>query len=721
MEPLQAGDPARVGSYRLLGRLGAGGMGVVYLGRSRSGRRVAVKVIRAEHVRNAEYRARFRREVGAARKVTGTFTAPVLDADPDAAEPWLATAYLPGLTLREAVASCGPLPPDAVRALAAGLAEALAAVHQAGLVHRDLKPGNVMLTAGGPRVIDFGVARPQDDGAAVTRVGTLLGTPGFMSPEQVSGGEVGPAGDIFTLGAVLAYAATGAEPFGDGLMHSRLYRVMNVRADLDGIADGWLRDLVTDCLRREPERRPSAAGVVERLGGVGELSLHGTGWLPADVAEEIDRRTAEPRRPPGPPGAAEPDAVIMDLATLDPEAPAGPVATVDPAAPGTEPGKAPAARNPLGRRRALAAGSVLAAGGLGIVLWDRGRAPDAGRAPERGRALSAGRAASSAPAGPPPRPVPRWKTKVSDYYPNLLAAGGVVLAKSDEDIIRALDPRTGRVLWKRPALSLSSAVGDVAYLITPNGWDLTAVRAASGKTLWTHDSPLGSLPGVGPAVTGPVACVGDYNRKRVTALGVRDGRVRWTAGVNAEDGIAAGDGMVVAMESKVIGLDAENGRTKWTHAVVEPRHPHFGDGLFFVADRYSTLHALRADDGRLAWRRPGTGQAFLLQIGGGMLYSDAGGGHILALKTATGEVVWTRRLGYGEGGDYGRDNALGLYGGTLYVGCTDRNVYALDAASGRVLWSHGADMTLKSGPLGIGGLAFVATRDGHVHALGGVS
>ncbi|MFB4319817.1 serine/threonine-protein kinase [Actinomadura sp. 21ATH] len=685
MEALRAGDPDRIGPYRVLARLGAGGMGVVYLGRSRGGRTVAVKVIRTGFGDDARYRARFRREVDAARKVTGAFTAPVLDADPDAAEPWLATAYLPGPTLREAIGAHGPMPPDAVRALGAGLAEALVAVHGAGVVHRDLKPANVLLTAGGPRVIDFGIARPED-ATAITRAGAPIGTPGFMSPEQVTGEEVGPPSDVFTLGAVLAYAASGREPFGRGPARSRLYRVMTVQADLDGLdgLDGAghaeLRDLIGACLRRAPGERPSAAEVLDRLGGTGDLSLQGTAWLPPPVAADVDRRTALP---------------VPDMAGAEPPDAAGPHAP------------APARRIP---RRAVIAGiggGALAVAAGGAIVRGVGRGPGASpESPESPRAS----------ATPPPRAVARWKVKVGDYYPDLYAAAGVLLARTDDETFHALDPRTGEVLWKRRAAGMSTVAGDMAYLVDED-LDLHAVRPASGKARWTFSAPFGNFPMPGPAVTGRVACIGNYRKKQVRALGLDDGRLRWTADAAAEEGIAAGDGVVAAIGTKVTGLDAGTGREKWTYEIDQGRHPRFAHGLFLVADRSSTVHAIRAADGRPAWRRPGGGQGFLLQAGGGLVFSDAGGGHLLALRAATGEVAWTRRLGTGEGSDYGRGNALGLSGGTLYVGCTDRNVYALDAATGRILWTYGADMTLTSGPVGIGGLAFTATRDGHVHAL----
>ena len=227
------------------------------------------------------------------------FTAPVLDADASGAQPWLATVYLPGLSLWDAVETYGGLPPTAVRALAAGLAEALAGIHRAGVVHRDLKPGNVILTADGPRVIDFGIARPED-ATTITHAGVPVGTPGFMSPEQAEGERTGPAGDVFALGATLAYAASGAEPFGSGPAQSRAYRVMAGQADLGAIAEPWLRELISACLRADPRGRPSAAGVLDGLGPAGqaEPSLRSTRWLPPEIAEEIDRRTAEVRRTP---------------------------------------------------------------------------------------------------------------------------------------------------------------------------------------------------------------------------------------------------------------------------------------------------------------------------------------------------------------------------------------------------------------------------------------
>jgi hypothetical protein len=254
---LRPGDPELIGPYRLRGRLGAGGMGRVYLGLSPGGRAVAVKVIRAELAQDPEFRARFRREVAVARTVSGLYTAPVLDADTDSPEPWLATAYVPGPSLADAVTRHGPLPAASVLMLAAGLAEALSAIHGAGIVHRDLKPANVLLAADGPRLIDFGISRAAE-ASALTHTGLVVGSPGFMSPEQAEGREVGPASDVFSLGAVLAFAATGQGPFGSGSTPALVYRVVHNRPDLDLVPAG-IRPVVERCLAKDPGLRPTAA------------------------------------------------------------------------------------------------------------------------------------------------------------------------------------------------------------------------------------------------------------------------------------------------------------------------------------------------------------------------------------------------------------------------------------------------------------------------------
>ncbi|SEO88908.1 Serine/threonine protein kinase [Actinacidiphila rubida] len=307
MDELRADDPRWIGTYRLLGRLGTGGMGRVYLARSERGRTVAVKLVRAELAEQEEFRTRFRREVRAARRVGGRWTAPVLDADTEAEIPWVATGYVAGPSLQQVVArDHGPLPEPSVRVLASGLAHALADIHAAGLVHRDLKPSNVMITIDGPRVIDFGIARAletvADDGegtegteGAVTYTGAMVGSPAFMSPEQVRGDRiVTPACDIFCLGSVLAFAATGLQPFGAASsgVHAQMFRIVQEPPDLDAVPDG-LRDLVAACLVKDPQERPSLAEVQERIGAGGAVDATGPAgepWLPGAIVAQLGRQ-----------------------------------------------------------------------------------------------------------------------------------------------------------------------------------------------------------------------------------------------------------------------------------------------------------------------------------------------------------------------------------------------------------------------------------------------
>ncbi|MGW3985462.1 serine/threonine-protein kinase [Streptomyces sp. NPDC004830] len=295
MEKLGGADPQRIGAYRLLARLGAGGMGHVYLARSERGRTVAVKLVREELAAQEEFRERFRQEVRSARRVGGYWTAPVLDADTEAAVPWVATGYVAGPSLQQVVGhDHGALPERSVRILAAGLAHALEDIHAAGIVHRDLKPSNVLVTIDGPRVIDFGIARALEtvtDGG-LTRTGALVGSPGFMAPEQVRGDRITPACDVFCLGSVLAYAATGALPFGtaNSGVHALMFRIAQEEPDLEGVPEG-IADLVRDCLRKDPAARPTLDQVLERT-GADDTVADGRAldpWLPSALVAQLGR------------------------------------------------------------------------------------------------------------------------------------------------------------------------------------------------------------------------------------------------------------------------------------------------------------------------------------------------------------------------------------------------------------------------------------------------
>ncbi|MCR8946195.1 bifunctional serine/threonine-protein kinase/ABC transporter substrate-binding protein [Streptomyces sp. OUCMDZ-4982] len=454
-ERLRPSDPARIGGHRLLGRLGAGGMGTVYLGRTDAGALAAVKVILPEYAGDEEFRTRFRREAEAARRVDSPWAVRVTGADTESETPWLATEFVPGPTLPEVVARYGPLPARSVKVLGRLLARALAAVHAAGLAHRDVKPGNVLLAADGPRLIDFGIARAAD-ATALTATGLVVGTPGFLPPEQApgSGADAGPAGDVFSLGALLAYAATGRPPFGSGAVDALLYRTVHDAPDLDGVDDPALRALLTECLAKDPAARPSAADLDTRITEDVPAGGASASWLPEDVVRTIAERSAAMLALP------DIDATVGDAAASDTP----------------EPRTAPARRRFL----AFAAGGAvvaLGAGGLAAArLWGDG-------ADGRSGATTAGR---------------RWVIGVhADLTGDQKAAGraqerGVRLAvdrfnsRKDKPFtltVKALDDRGDPARAERVAEEFARDP-DVLAVIGPTG------DAATGAALPAYDEAV---------------------------------------------------------------------------------------------------------------------------------------------------------------------------------------------------------------------------------------
>ncbi|MFF4427895.1 protein kinase [Streptomyces sp. NPDC001513] len=379
MKPLETGDPTSLGEgrYRLVGRLGQGGMGVVYLGRSQSGRAVAVKVVRPELSTEPGFKRRFADEVAAARRVGGFHTAPVVDADPDGEPAWLVTAFVPGPTLQAVLARVGSLPLDTLTVLAAGLAEALEAIHRAGVIHRDLKPANIIVAEDGPRVIDFGIARALD-GTALTQTGLQVGTPGFLAPEQLTGGgAVTPAVDMFALGVVLTQAAGGA-PFGDGPSAARHFKVVYEEPDLTAVP-GDLREAIGACLSKDPAARPTPAAFLATL-----TVRHpdGGSWLPEAATQLLPppEPAVRPTVPDGPSDTAqdlaEPDAVppvVAEPRTEQPRTVTGPAARLSPTpTPATAPAQVPqAVAEKPGRRRTVVVAAVLVASlaVVGLYAW----------------------------------------------------------------------------------------------------------------------------------------------------------------------------------------------------------------------------------------------------------------------------------------------------------------------------------------------------------------
>ncbi|WP_236719065.1 serine/threonine-protein kinase [Wenjunlia vitaminophila] len=432
MMRLRREDPRVVGSFRLHRRLGTGGMGVVYLGSDRRGQRVALKLIRSELAEDPEFRTRFAREVSAASRIRGGCTARLVAADIAADRPWLATQYVPGPSLYDKVNDQGPLAAAEVAAIGAALAEGLIAVHEAGVVHRDLKPSNILLSPKGPRIIDFGIAWATG-ASTLTHVGTAVGSPGFLAPEQVRGAPVTPATDVFALGATLAYAATADSPFGHGSSEVMLYRVVHEEPDLRGVPAA-LSPLVAACLVKDPEERPSTASLHERLTEIHAREARGLdpAWGapgtrgPArpggrEAAAYLRQRTEERRggSPPTRPTAAHrPPAGSQHLPGARPGQ-GGQSTQGRPASGGDRPG--PTAPGKVGP-------------GRGWVRWPQRRrrpqrpggrpAPRATRAPHRARPRAAHPSAVPAPhrCGPPHGAAPAHRPPARDAA---AAPGGV--------------------------------------------------------------------------------------------------------------------------------------------------------------------------------------------------------------------------------------------------------------------------------------------------------
>lgn len=520
MDALLPGDPPWVGPYRLEGRLGAGGMGVVYLATSPGGRNVAVKLIRPELAATPQFRVRFAREVDAARQVGGFHTAQVVDADPEAAAPWLATAYIPGPTLQQVVARGGPLGADAVLRLGAGLAEGLDAIHRCGLVHRDLKPGNVILAEDGPRIIDFGIARAVD-ASSLTATGSVIGTYAYMSPEQIRADRAGPASDVFALGSVLGFAATGHSPFDAPTLLTVVQRILDEPPALDAL-DGELRLLLDACLAKDPDDRPRVPDLPARFAGAPESGAAAGQTRPAVPvpATYLAPASASDSAATPPPTQA--------ATVKDPAARADPYAAtrtgLAPATPATPAAPAPSAPGPAAARvsrRTLVFGGlgvVAAAAAVGVPLY-LSRDDSSLEGPSGMRALAFSPDGGTLAAASPDGTIWRWdmpsrrstvtRIEIAHYVQaNAFSRDLGLLARAEENRIQLWDVATGRSAGTfTGATSYDLQEGFFASVaLSPDG---STLAGSSGKGVYVWDVASGRAHDVrdgvkrGPTAFGP--------------------------------------------------------------------------------------------------------------------------------------------------------------------------------------------------------------------------
>ncbi|MFG2516547.1 PQQ-binding-like beta-propeller repeat protein [Streptomyces sp. NPDC048584] len=674
--PLTAGDPVRVGRYRLLARLGQGGMGRVYLGRSPGGRAVAVKVVRETLLRDEGFRRRFVREVAAARRVTGFFTAAVVDADPEGNPAWLATEYVPGPSLQEAVTRHGVWREQAVRGLGAALAEALGAVHAAGLVHRDLKPSNVLLAPDGPRVIDFGISAAADD-TALTEAGTVIGTPGFIPPEQLRHESSGPAGDVFALGAVLAYAAAGVGPFGGGASHAVNYRVVHEDPDLRSLPP-LLADVVARCLAKDPAERPTVTWLLDELGHP----------APADD----DRHAAQ--------GATAPDGgvatvgwmpgPVADSATrLRADVPTEPLPRADDGMPEPSTAAAPPRSRRRRLRTALAMATALAVTVAGTVLWRV--------------------AASEDDTGPvrPPNLEQLWSHTLAEGQRTTVTSDEMVyLQNEDRHEITALDVTDGTKRWGRK-VEVAEIRQDSAYLrdTVGNGVQVTGLAGGllyygSGDHLYALDADSGAYRWrymddsfhASPVVVGDAAYA--HMISFFYVLDTRTGKKLWDYGygVNADGSNIAvtGDALLVHSEKKLIAVDTRTRKQKWTHQAASDAETGLvvADGKVCFGTQDGALYAVDAGSGDEVWRRTFEGELWDGRLGGGAGMPEVvdgtvyfeNDGYVSAFDADTGALRWQRKQKADE------VTSLTVVDDTVLTHDSDGYLSALDARSGNPVW-----------------------------------
>ncbi|MFE0255024.1 PQQ-binding-like beta-propeller repeat protein [Streptomyces sp. NPDC059010] len=774
VDQLTQHDPRRIGPFEVLGRLGAGGMGLVYLARSASGRRVAIKTVRTELAEDQLFRVRFTREVEAARAVSGFYTAAVVDADPRAAVPWLATAYVPAPSLEEIVNECGPLPAQAVRWLAAGVAEALQSIHGAGLVHRDLKPSNVLVVEDGPRVIDFGIASGVSN-TRLTMTNVAVGTPAYMSPEQAKDSRsVTGASDVFSLGSMLVFAATGHPPFHGANPVETVFMLLREGPDLEGLPDE-LRPLIESCMQMEAAARPNPADLQSQLaphlfGSGTDDSGTASAWLPERAVSLIESRrggrpAAKPSSSSGRSGGriAAPGPVPPPP-SHDPVVPSAPVPV---GAPDTGPVRLAGAAVPIGPgprvsdARAAAMQAPPPEAGL-VASWSKPRPGVNGADPAVGPAV---------PAVPPAPPEPAagwrpWRFRMSnDVWGTPSVADDLVYVTSFE--VHALDVATGRRRFKTRDVAWSMAVSDgrihasdgptlfaldcregadlwrlqtdawVYSLKAERGTVVTGTRgggvqaweASNGQKLWeiTGAQTDFESPEAGPALFDGTVYV--WQDARLRALDARTGDERWSYPIG--DAASCGgvpvrvaqapDGFVyVSAGTRVLALDVAGGHVRWHFEapavfLCPPAFvpgPAVTGGGVYLADYLGTVYALDATDGRDRWRIATESRSSIepVLVAGGHVHVGSGKG-LYTLDAVTGTPKWR----FQAGGDV--VGAPAVAEGRIHFGSTDHLLYTLKADDGRLRWKLATGGEITGSPVVKDGVVYACSKDRCVYAL----
>ncbi|MFJ5290671.1 PQQ-binding-like beta-propeller repeat protein [Streptomyces sp. NPDC088348] len=699
---LRGGDPAEIGGYPLEARLGSGGMGTVFLARTSSGRPVAIKLIHQQFAADDEFRIRFRQEVAAARRVSGAFTAAVVDAAPEADQPWMATAYIEGHTLAQRIATEGPLNGAELRKLAIGLAEALRDIHRVGVVHRDLKPSNVVLSPEGPRVIDFGISRAVDQ-QTLTMTGRVIGTPPFMSPEQLQAPRgVGPRSDVFSLGTLLVYASTGHGPFDADSPYMTAYQVVHEEPSL-GVVPVTLRAVVESCLAKEPEGRPSADELLVLLRDL-PADLGGTDTNGAGAGRTRDMITQHHFATPATPAPTGPP---TDPLTAPTTAPAGP----DTGSTGV-----PIARRLRRRWRPVVAAAVaVAAIGGGAT------------------ALKAGGFGGSS----------------GGHKDHSVAVPGAALPLPD-----GFEPWRKTVLGGRKDIpdELRCVARDDALFCGGGGVVATRIRARDGSRVWTANSP--GVPVEGMHLVGATddtvlgyrfAAQNDpqASPREVVAIDANNGRELWSAPSGgqsqavtgrSQDALVAGSAVVTvnASNSRFEAREAHSGNVTWTTpfpAGTQCAPVGVGPRLFAMCAtnaevnalevRHPTLYPVDRASGTLGRPIAVNGPAVPMGVADGRLVllqehmegpALAGYDGVARVDPASRKVTYSRLARTYSG-------TPGMADGTLYVSGQTGLVTALDPGTGRQRWARQTSVEGASGPVSGAGALYFSSATGRVVAL----